>query len=65
MTSPLYTATEKRVAIERELRHRRRVYDRLVGEGKMTPTRRQHEIAIMEAIAEDYRALESADELPF
>lgn len=64
MTSPLYTATEKRAAVERELRYRKRVYPRLVQAGSMSAIKMTHELAIFEALLEDYRALERSTELP-
>lgn len=49
-----FTPTEKRAAIERELKFRRRVYARWVSDGKMTQAKADHEIAVMEAILADY-----------
>lgn len=50
------TPTEKRACIERELRMRRRVYPRRVADGKMTQAQADREIAVMEAILDDYPA---------
>jgi hypothetical protein len=50
-----FAAQQKLDAIEREIGYRRRVYARLVDQGKMKPQTRDHEIAIFEAIADDYR----------
>ncbi|KYK50085.1 hypothetical protein A1D31_22500 [Bradyrhizobium liaoningense] len=48
---------EKLECVERELKYRARVYERLVQRGKMSEPQRQHEIKVMGAIAEDYRRL--------
>ena len=50
-----YTDEDKLKAAEREVKMRRRVYPRWVADGKMTQVQADREIAIMEAIAEDYR----------
>lgn len=39
----------------REVKMRKRVYPRWVEAGRLTPQKAEIEIAIMEAIAEDYR----------
>ena len=52
---PIITATEKLNAIEREVRYRRRVYPRLISEGRMTDGFAATQIEIFEAIADDYR----------
>ncbi len=51
-----FTDQEKREAAEREVKFRRRVYARRISEGKMKPEQAEREIAVMEEIAEDYRA---------
>lgn len=56
-----FTAAEKRRAAERELALRRYVYPRRIAEGKLTVKKAEAEIAVMEAIAEDYRKLEEAE----
>ncbi len=43
--------------VERELRFRRRVYPRWVGEGRMTQAEADHEIAAMEAVLANLKAL--------
>ena len=53
----MITTADKLHCVERELGYRRRVYDRLVCRGKMTELHARREIALMEAIAEDYRAV--------
>ena len=50
-----YTDEEKFRCAERELKMRRRAYPRWVELGKMRQEVAEREIAIMEAIAEDYR----------
>ncbi|MCB0383789.1 MAG: hypothetical protein KDD43_00245 [Bdellovibrionales bacterium] len=51
----MYTTEQKLACIERELRHRRRVYARLVDQGKMTEQKAEEEISMMEAIKQDYQ----------
>lgn len=58
-----FTASSKLACVERELRYRRRVYERRVADGKMTPNAARQEIAVMESIAEDYRALAQKERL--
>jgi len=53
----MITNQEKLQCAERELGYRRRVYARLVARGKMSEPQRVEELRLMEAIAEDYRAL--------
>ena len=50
----VFTAADKLACVERELKMRRRVYDRWISEGKMSAGKAAHEIAAMEAIAADY-----------
>lgn len=56
-----FTACDKLTALERELKYRRIVYARRVTEGKMLAMTAKVQIAVMEAIADDYRA-PAADE---
>jgi hypothetical protein len=49
-----YTAKEKGDAIGRELVYRRRVYKRLVQDGKMKMEAAMFQIAVFEAIEADY-----------
>ena len=58
-----FTAAEKREAIEREIAMRRRVYPRWVDDRKMSQAKADHEIAVMVAIAEDYRQQETGERL--
>jgi len=57
------THTDKRKTAERELSMRKRVYPRWVESGKMTQAQATHEIAVMEAIADDYCKLEVGERL--
>jgi len=57
------TVEDKRRSAERELGMRRRVYPRWVEIKKMTQAMSDREIAIMEAIVDDYRALEAKERL--
>jgi hypothetical protein len=56
----MITARDKAICADREVRKRRRVYSRLVAEGRMTGKAADKEIAVMQAIADDYR--QKADE---
>jgi hypothetical protein len=56
------TNKDKAECAEREVKQRRYVYPRRVGEGKMTQALADRQIAIMEAIAADYRSLADADD---
>ena len=49
------TDQDKLACAEREVKMRRRVYPRWIAAGKMTQAKADHEIAVMESIAEDYR----------
>lgn len=61
MSAP--TAAEKAVCAEREAQMRRRVYPRWVADGRMTQAKANAEIATMEAIAADYRAMMEKERL--
>ena len=50
----MITASEKLKCAERELNYRKRVYGRMVSKGSMSEADRDHEIAVMEAIRDDY-----------
>jgi hypothetical protein len=54
----MFTAAQKKQAVERELTFRRRVYPRFVEQRKMTQKLADEQIAIFEAIREDYSAAE-------
>lgn len=51
----VFTAREKLDALEREIRIRRRVYPKWVLQNRMTQKKADEEIAVLEAIANDYR----------
>jgi len=48
--------SEKLKCIEREIALRRRVYPKWIASGKLKQEKADREIAVMEAIAVDYRA---------
>lgn len=50
-----FTKKQKLEAVERELKFRREVYPRRIHERRMTKKAADYQIAVMEAIAEDYR----------
>jgi len=50
----MITYDQKRAAIEREIKMRRRVYPRWVEAGRMSQAKADEEIAIMEAVLADY-----------
>ncbi|MGY2051917.1 hypothetical protein [Methylobacterium sp. JK268] len=56
-----YTAADKLACAEREVRQRRRVYPRLVADGRMRQDEAERQTALMEAIAADYRAQVAAE----
>lgn len=59
----MFTMTDKKNAIERELKYRRRVYPRLIANGKMTDGLASTQIAIFEAILADYEKAEKNERL--
>lgn len=59
-----YSNADKLRCIERELKMRYSVYTRRVVEGKMTQRQMDREIALMEEIASDMRALAEKERLP-
>jgi hypothetical protein len=59
----IITTADKLACAERELKMRKRVYPRWVEEGRMSLGKSEHEIAAMEAIAADYRAIAEKDRL--
>lgn len=58
-----FTAEQKRKAVERELSYRRHVYPRRVSEGRMKQSAADEQIAIFEAIRDDYAAQEQGERL--
>lgn len=59
-----YSAREKALCAEREVRQRQRVYPRFVAEGRMKLDQAEYQIAVMQAIAEDYNRQAATDEPP-
>lgn len=51
-----FTAKQKLACVARELAMRRRAYPRFVENGRMDASEAQREIAVMEAIVQDYQA---------
>lgn len=51
-----FTVADKLACVEREVKMRRRVYPHWTASGKMRVSEAEREIAVMEAIADDYRA---------
>ena len=49
-----FTTADKRAALQRELKMRRRVYPKWVRDCRMTAADADREIAVMEAILADY-----------
>ena len=56
-----FTAGEKYTEARREVGYRKRVYARLVAEGKMKAENAARQIAIMEAIMQDYNGAAEAE----
>ena len=56
-----FTAADKAKCAEREVAQRRRVYPRLVESRRMKQAEADRQIALMEAIAADYRARADAE----
>lgn len=61
MTVPI-TAREKHECARRELSYRQQVFPRRIAKGQMSSALASRQIALMEAIAEDYRILAEQDE---
>jgi hypothetical protein len=59
----MFTAAEKKSAVERELSYRRRVYPRRIADGRMTQALADRQIAIFEQILEDYGKTEESEGL--
>lgn len=57
------TESDKLACAEREVKMRKRVYPRWVENGRMTEQQAAREIALMEAIAEDYRKIVGGERL--
>jgi hypothetical protein len=58
-----YSAHDKLTAIDRELAYRRRVYPRLVANHQVSQQHANYQIAVLEAIADDYRELVKKEQL--
>jgi hypothetical protein len=58
-----FTATTKLAAVEREIKYRKRVYPRMIVEGKMTDGFANAQLAVFEAIADDYKKLAEKERL--
>lgn len=59
----IITTTDKLACAERELKMRKRVYERWIAENKMSAGKAAHEIAAMEAIVADYQAAAEKERL--
>jgi hypothetical protein len=59
----IINAADKLACAERELKMRKRVYERWVEEKKMSAGKAAHEIACMEAIVSDYQAAVAKERL--
>jgi hypothetical protein len=59
----MFSLRDKREALDRELSYRRRVFPRLVANGKMYQHTADQQIAIFEAIREDYAKQEQSERL--
>ena len=57
-----FTNAEKKIEAQREVQQRRRVYRRLVENGKMSQADADRQIAIMQEIADDYTARATEDD---
>ena len=58
-----YTADQKLKAVEREIAYRRRVFPRLIENGKMSRETAAVQIAIFEAIRADYETAQQKERL--
>ena len=58
-----FTAEQKLKAVERELTYRSRVYPRRIEAGKMTQKLADEQVALFEAIRDDYAALAGKERL--
>jgi hypothetical protein len=57
-----FSAREKADCAQREVKQRKRVYGRLVGEGRMKGAEADRQIALMEEIAAEYGAIADAQD---
>ena len=56
------TNKDKAECAEREVKQRQRVFSRWVADGRMAQAFTDRQLAVMQAIAEDYRAKADADD---
>ena len=63
MGERIYTTAEKLAELERELAVRRRAYPRFVSRASITQAQADERMAVLSAIAEDYRALAQKERL--
>jgi len=59
----IYTALEKKQAVEREIALRKRVYPNRVLTGRMTQAQADFQIAIFEEIRDDYQRVNLSERL--
>jgi hypothetical protein len=59
----IFTGTEKLEAMRRELKWRKRVFPNRVETRRMTPHEAKYQIAIIEAIIEDYMQMAELERL--
>ena len=59
----MISARDKWKEAQRELELRKRVYPRFIDNGKLTLKEARRQIAVMEAIAEDFRQLAEHEEV--
>lgn len=58
-----FTSEQKRKAVERELKYRRRVYPRWVADGRMSQKHADEQLPVFEAIRIDYVGAEATERL--
>jgi hypothetical protein len=58
----MFTAKEKAACAEREVKMRERVYPRWVAEGRVSQAAANVQLAIMQEIADEYRAKAETEE---
>ena len=59
----MFPASEKLESVLREIKYRKKVYPRLVEQGKMARSTAEREVRIMEEIAADYREQAQKEQL--
>lgn len=63
MERQMITTADKLACLKREIAMRKRVYPRWVEAGRLSSAKAADEIAIMEAIMEDYRSMAEKERL--